>query len=385
LVTYSEIAINVGIVLGFASGLVLAPLTTDQGQEWRLMFACGAIMPVIMILLVGTGVMPESPRWLLQKGRRDEAQQVLAQVYECTTPDDPVVQEIVREIQASIRREEMTQQNAVGVWSMISQPSIRRTLLIGVGTAVSQQAVGIDAIQYYLLDVIGQGGWESETTESVILILLGLLKLVFILVGGALFDRRGRRPLFFVSVLGMAAALLMMSLAFLIDSTLSKRAVIVCLAIYLSFFSIGMGPGAWLIPSEVFPLSIRGKAMSLATFGNRVTATLMSSTFLSTAAALGMSGLFFLLFIVCLMVLVFLYLYLPETKDKTLEEMTVYFAHLTGDTSVLEAEARVQSHYHDNGGVEIMDQHDAMAGGDGGSSYDRIPPAPNPDTEREII
>jgi MFS family permease len=230
--------------------------------------------------------------------------------------------------------------------------------------------------------VIGQGGWESETTESVLLILLGLLKLVFILVGGFLFDRRGRRPLFFASVLGMAAALLMMSLAFAIDSTLSKRAVIVFLAIYLSFFSIGMGPGAWLIPSEVFPLSIRGKAMSLATLGNRVTATLMSSTFLSTSAALGWSGFFFLLFIVCLMVLVFLYLYLPETKDKTLEEMAVYFAQLTGDTSVLEAEARVQSHYHDNvdnGAVEITSSCE------GGSGYDRVPPAPAPDTEREII
>jgi MFS family permease len=75
-------------------------------------------------------------------------------------------------------------------------------LLVGVGTAIAQQAVGIDAIQYYLIDVLDESGVKSERAQLVILILLGLVKLGFIFVGGKLFDKRGRRPLLFASLIG---------------------------------------------------------------------------------------------------------------------------------------------------------------------------------------
>jgi MFS family permease len=405
LVTYSEIAINVGIVLGFASGLLLTPITTNGNglEKWRVMIACGAILPVVMILLVLCHALPESPRWLLQKGRIEEAQQVLAQVHDCPA-DHVMVRAMVREIQTSIEREQEAAHQSIGLFTLLARPSLRRVLFIGVGTAVAQQVVGIDAIQNYLLDVIDHaassaaGGASSEetTTQSVTLISLGMLKLVFIMVGGSLFDTMGRRPLFLASVTGMAVALLLISLAFCFSddssSTWSHRAIIGGLAFYLIFFSIGMGPGAWLIPSEIFPLSIRGKAMSLATLGNRITATFMSSTFLSISTALGWSGFFFLLFVVCLIVLAFFYLYLPETKGHSLEEMTLYFAELTGDTSVLEAEERVKNHYYNNdddgdGSTAVVvemaqqqqQQHKSMT--TGGSAFKNAPLA----TDGEII
>lgn len=150
-----------------------------------------------------------------------------------------------------------------------------------------------------------------------VLIFLGFLKLAFIIVGGKLFDRKGRRPLFFASLAGMAVALLLVSIAFFVDSNASAGFVVFGLAIYLSFFSIGMGPGAWLIPSEVFATCIRAKAMSVATTLNRLTATLMSSTFLSVANGIGWSGFFLLLAIICLVVFAFLYVFLPETKGRS--------------------------------------------------------------------
>jgi MFS family permease len=301
LVTYSEIALNVGIVLGFTTGLVLAPVR--DALEWRIMFLFGAILPMVMIFLVLT-IMPESPRWLVSKGRADDAKMVLSQIY----PEGFNVDIVIDDISDALAREKTAEQ-AVG-WSVIYNPTpaFRRMLMVGVGTAVAQQAVGIDAIQYYLLDVIEEAGIATPTGESTVLILLGLVKLLFIFVGSRMFDSSGRRPLFFVSLIGMAVALFIISLCFFADNGFSKSLTILGLACYLAFFSVGMvcvyriqcprfvssahcswsmqigqrllqklllnisfsfsqlkGPGAWLIPSEVFAMTIRGKAMSVAT------------------------------------------------------------------------------------------------------------------------
>lgn len=313
------------------------------------MFLSGTIMPVAMIVLVFT-VMPESPRWLVSKDRPEEAREILQKVY----PQGWNVDHLIEEIQEALEREKVAE-HAVG-WEVIFNPTpaFRRMLLVGIGIAVAQQAVGIDAIQYYLLDLIEKAGIASGTRQSLVLISLGLLKVLFIFVGGGLFDRKGRRPLLFISLLGMSAALFLICLSFFFESSLSGEATILGLAVYLSFFSVGMGPGAWLVPSEVFSLSIRGKAMSIATLSNRVTATLMSSTFLSTVDGIGWGGFFFLLSMICLVVFAFLYHYLPETKGRSLEEMSVYFADITGDTSILEAEDRIRQHQQPiSGSVEM--------------------------------
>lgn len=112
------------------------------------------------------------------------------------------VDPIVRDIQEAIERERMAEQN-IG-WNIIlfPTPAIRRMLIVGVATAVSQQAVGIDAIQYYLIDILKESGIENEKSRLGVLMLLGMVKLVFIFVGGYYFDKRGRRPLFFISLIG---------------------------------------------------------------------------------------------------------------------------------------------------------------------------------------
>ena len=136
-------------------------------------------------------------------------------------------------------------------------------------------------------------------------------------------------------------ALLLLSFNFYFTN--NTAFAVFALSLYLAMFSLGMGPGAWLIPSEVFATTIRAKAMSLATFMNRVTATLISSTFLSVADAMSWAGLFLLLSIVCAIVAIFLYIYLPETKGRSLEDMTIIFAEITGDRSVLELERQMQT------------------------------------------
>ena len=112
------------------------------------------------------------------------------------------VDPIVRDIQEAIERERIAEQ-AVG-WNMIlfPTPAIRRMLFVGVGTAIAQQAVGIDPIQYYLMDVLEESGIQNEKWRLAVMMLLGVIKLLFILVGGYFFDKRGRKPLFFISLSG---------------------------------------------------------------------------------------------------------------------------------------------------------------------------------------
>jgi MFS family permease len=330
LVTWSEIATNIGIVLGFLSGLVFS--TVDENVAWRLMFSLGAILPCFVIYF-STFVMPESPRWLVAKNREGEAREVLKKVY----PDGYNVGIIVKEIKDTIEVESIAE-HAVG-WDVIlfPSPAIKRMIMVGVGTAIAQQAVGIDAIQYFLVYILSESGIQSRSAQMWILVVLGLIKLGVIVIAGHLFDRKGRRPLMFVSLLGCSVSLFIVSMSF-IGAASSEGMAIFGLALYLAFFSIGMGPGAWLIPSEVFSTMIRAKAMSLATFMNRVTATIMSSTFLSVATAMSWSGFFIMMAIVCLIILAWMYVYLPETKGRPLEDMSQYFAEITGDRSILEAE-----------------------------------------------
>lgn len=176
-----------------------------------------------------------------------------------------------------------------------------------------------------------------------LLMLLGLIKLSFVFVGGKTFDKHGRRVGLSASLLGMASALLLVSAAFTLqDGRAATIFVFVGMAIYLSFFSCGMGPGAWLIPSEVFATIIRAKAMSVATCASRIFAAVLTSTFLTIADAMGWPSFFCLLAGICLTVCAFFLTFLPETKGKSLEDMSLYFAELTGDHSLLNAESELE-------------------------------------------
>lgn len=139
-------------------------------------------------------------------------------------------------------------------------------------------------------------------------------------------------------VQGMLVALCTLSLNFLTGG--HYWVSITGLAVYLGFFSLGMGPGAWLIPSETFSMTIRANAISIATLMNRTTSAIMASSCLSLATFFGWHGFFFLLALICIGVSVFFYVYLPETKGKSLEEMNKYFADITGDRSLVEAELK---------------------------------------------
>ena len=202
LVSWSEIGINIGIIMGFSMGIFFADISS--GAQWRIMLSIGVILPSLMIYLV-INIMPESPRWLVSKGLEVDAKAVLEKIY----PHGYPVNDIVEDIKEALERERIAE-HELG-WNVIFRPTpaFRRMLLVGVGTAIAQQAVGIDALQYYLVDILRTSGVESQRMQSFILVCLGCIKLAVIVIGGYLFDSRGRRPLFFVSLIGRSDSVIL--------------------------------------------------------------------------------------------------------------------------------------------------------------------------------
>jgi Sugar (and other) transporter len=141
---------------------------------------------------------------------------------------------------------------------------------------------------------------------------------------------------------GIIIALVTMSVAFAIPGDAGSYVELVGLFMYLASYGLGLGPAGWLLPSEIFATSIRAKGVSLATFLNRATATIMVTTFLSLKNTITWPLFFLVLAGFCLFTLVMLYLYLPETKGRSLEDMSLFFAEETGDFSILDAERKLR-------------------------------------------
>jgi len=328
-VSWSEIGTNFGIVLGFMAGFTSYSLSPDLA--WRVMFSIGFVMPIVLIILAAF-VMMESPRWLVLKGREREARQVICSLH----PKGYDVDDAFKTINESIEenQEGGAGKETIGYNTILCPPTpaLKRMIFTGFGTAISHQLCGIDAIQYYLSFILKDAGIVDRLHQTQILTCLGVLKLLCLFVAGPMSDRFGRRPLLFISLSGMICALVLITW----DTMMNERngehhpiITILGLATYLCFFSFGLGPLGWVLPPEIFSTSIRSKAISISTLLNRVTGTFVVSSMITLADYLTWPGYFAMLAVVNVFILLFFYLYLPETKGRSLEEMMDYFERIT--------------------------------------------------------
>ena len=217
-------------------------------------------------------------------------------------------------------------------------------LILSLGVQFFQQATGIDAMVYYSPMVFNWAGVSGTSALLLATIAVGFSKTVFILVATIWLDRLGRRPLLLTSAVGNTVSLLTLAVGFLflhvkptddipeipVDAAPHGGGFVAILAIlaicsYVAFFSIGFGPVNWVLTSEIFPLRLRAQAMGLGIVVNRLVSGTVALTFLSMAEAMTIAGTFFLFSATGALSIVFIYVFTPETKGKTLEEIATFF------------------------------------------------------------
>ncbi|CAN1572103.1 ProP Permeases of the major facilitator superfamily [Spirosomataceae bacterium] len=310
MVTFFQLAITLGILLSYVVGYIFG----DAENAWRLMFWAGFVPAII--LFVGMLLVPESPRWLLTKGRNEEALKVLNQL---RTPEDAVAE--YNETLKLLKEEKLNKSN----WMELFMPKLRIPLFIGIGIFAIQQFSGINAIIYYSTDIFKSLFTDSQATLATVGV--GIVNSLATILGMQFLDKWGRKPLLYTGLIGTAVCLGTVGLAFLFESSLpaSLRQMMLVGGIYtyIIFFAISLGPLGWLLISEVYPLKIRGFASSMGSFNHWFFDLMVAISFpLMRATSLGKNGgIFFIYMLVVLLGLFFAKFVVFETKGLSLEDI----------------------------------------------------------------
>ncbi|MFJ5206436.1 sugar porter family MFS transporter [Streptomyces nigra] len=299
-----QLMVAIGQLISFLCGWLLA----DTGG-WRLMFGLATVPAAV--LAFGIVRLPESPRWLVEQGRRDEARRVLRGLRSPGTDVDAEITAI-GEVSSAPSRDG---------WRAVRRPWVRPALLIAVGVAAFSQLTGINAVVYYAPAILSDAGFGT----SVALLTgigIGAMLVVAGIVGAVALDAVGRRRtmLWFLPLSGLSMAVL--GLAFLAgDSPVQRWVVILSLFAYILFNGIGMQSVVWVIAPEILPLGVRGPATSLATVSVWGFDLLIAVTALTAINTIGRSGTFFVYAAMNVLCVVFVALKVPETRNRSLEEI----------------------------------------------------------------
>ncbi|AWH21101.1 MULTISPECIES: sugar porter family MFS transporter [Stenotrophomonas] len=327
LATVQQMAIISGLFAAFLSNYLLAraagastePLWLGQ-EAWRWMFWMQAIPSLLFLVLLLT--IPESPRFLVAKGRHAQAEAVLARLY------GPAEARVKRgEIEGSLAQDQ--HRPTFADLKDKASGKLRGIVWVGIGLAVLQQLVGINVVFYYGA-VLWQAVGFSENDALLINVLSGALSIGACLVTVLLIDRIGRKPLLWIGSVGMAVSLALMVVAFasgsLVDGRLQLsdgmgRLALVAANVYVVFFNMSWGPVMWVMLGEMFPNQIRGSALAVAGAAQWTSNFAITVTFPMLLAGIGLAGAYGIYTVAAFLSIFFVVRYVRETKGKELEQM----------------------------------------------------------------
>jgi SP family galactose:H+ symporter-like MFS transporter len=320
LVSLNQLMITIGILVSYIVGVIFTPI-----EGWRYMFGV-ALIPAL-ILGIGMFRLPESPRWLFEHGQLERARSVLGR---SRTPE-----QVDLELQEMEEIKALEQEQAGVSYRELLAPFVRPALIIGIGLAIFQQITGINTVIYYAPTILQGVGFSEGGAIAATALGVGVVNVGFTILAVRIIDRAGRRPLLIIGLIGMVISLTLLGLVFAIGATSGAAGLLatVCLALYIASFAISLGPVFWLMISEIYPLRIRGTAMSVASIANWGSNWLVALTFPVLLATLGGAGSFWLFAALGIVAWVFVYFRVPETKNRTLEEIEASFRGVRVETS----------------------------------------------------
>jgi sugar porter (SP) family MFS transporter len=304
LVSLNQLMIVIGISASFFSNYFLLELGE---HNWRYMLGVQVVPALLYFALLW--LVPESPRWLLLKGRDDAALKVLRQV-----SGEQQAQDNLQQIRQSLAVKAVSR----GFRGLFDS-RVRLIMTIALGLAFFQQITGINAIFYYLPTIFAQagGGVDDAFRQAVV---VGLVNVAMTFVAIWLIDKIGRKPLLIIGIAGMALSLFAISWAFSQESYNAKLVLIAIIG-FVASFAISLGPVMWVLLSEIFPNEQRAAAISVAGFWNALVSASVTMIFPSALSTLGSGGTFLVFALFATAALLFVVLLVPETKGRTLEQL----------------------------------------------------------------
>ncbi|MDZ7370864.1 MAG: sugar porter family MFS transporter [candidate division KSB1 bacterium] len=321
LVSWNQLAIVFGmLVVYFVNYLIADPLHPEWNVTtgWRWMFGSETLPAALFFLLLF--FVPESPRFLIKKGRRKEGEAVLARI--CGEAE---AERMASEIEAAVAKERSSP-------SELLKPGLRRMLLLGVALAVLQQITGINVIIYYAPEIFKKLG---SSTDAALLqtVVIGVCNLAFTLVAINTVDRYGRKPLMLIGAAGMGLSLLAFGMTAFLQ--ISGAGLLIFVLTYIASFALSVGPVTWVILSEIFPTRMRGRVMALCTVMLWGANYLVSQTFPMLDADVFLvrtfhhAFSFWLYALFCVVLFGVVKAWVPETKGKSLEEIERFWGTST--------------------------------------------------------
>lgn len=311
LVTLNQLMITIGILLSYVSDYLIS--NDNNPSSWRNMFAVGFVPAVV--LLTGMFFLPETPRWLMSKGKWEKGKKVLENI-----EDADRFEQSLRELEEDTVFAKNTHVTAGG----IMKPWLRTALIITIGIFFFQQFSGVNTIIYYSPIIFQMAGVVSNTASIVPAIIIGAVNVMACFVSVLLLDKVGRRKLYRVGICGMIPSLALLGLCFYFKDALGASLpylAVMSIVLYIVFIAISLAPLGWLLISEVFPLSVRGIGMSIGSLAHWGFNAIIAFTFLKLINTIGIASTFWFYSLICLIGLVWGYYYIPETKGKSLEEI----------------------------------------------------------------
>jgi sugar porter (SP) family MFS transporter len=328
----NELMIVIGQLAAFVVNAIIGNLWGEFGGVWRIMLAVAAVPAVALFL--GMLRMPESPRWLISRGRTQEALAVLKTIRSADRAEAEM---------ADVKHlaDEEKEMNLSG-WGALKNKWILRILLVGIGLGVAQQLTGINSIMYYGQSVLVEAGFDSRAA-LIANIAPGVIAVVGGVIALTMMQRVNRRTTLLLGftlttichfLIGIA------SIALPVGNPARPFVILFLVVAFVGSMQTFLNIAVWVMLSEIFPLHIRGFAIGVSIFCLWIANAFLGLFFPTLVASVGITGTFFMFGVVGILALIFIYTQVPETRGRTLEALeedvttgAIYLVHKTPATS----------------------------------------------------